>query len=633
MTFRQFAFNNVTRNKRLYAAYFLSSMFIVMVFFTFAIFAFHPNLNIDAVGGNVSAGTTFGLSVAGGIIYVFSFFFVLYSMSSFLQSRKKEFGLLMMQGMSMRQIRWMVFLENMLIGFFATLSGILLGLVFAKGILLVAENVLVISEELNFYFPLMAIILTFASFILLFLFISFLVAFILRSKKLIDLIKGDKTSKGEPKASILLTIVAVILLASGYFTALYAKGMSVLMVMIPVIIVVIIGTYLLFTQLSVFIIGKLKKRESLFWRKTNMLLLSDLAFRMKDNARTFFMVAIISTVAFSAIGTLFGVQSYFTGNVKEMIPFSISYTPIDDNDDDKITKDLALINDTLREQDVEAGMEEIDFHYFQQENDNGDTLIVTQSDYNRFAKLYGQEIVEIQGDEVVVVPSNINMLEENHEELLSESVALVDGTTIQPTRLIESTVFNEVNAFYIMNEQTYERLPDPSRNSMFFAWLAKGDVEEKLIDVGAVFEERFEVNEWFVVDYTINMINQVYGPIMFVGLFIGIIFFVSAGSFLYFRLYTDLDEDKQKFQSIAKMGLTTKELKKVISRQTMILFFAPIIVALTHGAVALTALSHLFEYNMVEEATWVLGSFFVIQVIYFFIVRYFYTKQIKTAIF
>ncbi|AWI12927.1 hypothetical protein CQJ30_12645 [Caldibacillus thermoamylovorans] len=57
-----------------------------------------------------------------------------------------------------------------------------------------------------------------------------------------------------------------------------------------------------------------------------------------------------------------------------------------------------------------------------------------------------------------------------------------------------------------------------------------------------------------------------YGPILFVGLFIGVVFFVSAGSFLYFRLYMDLDEDKQKFSSIAKMGLTVKELKKVLTR-------------------------------------------------------------------
>src|SRR5690625_114788 len=109
-----------------------------------------------------------GLAVAGGVIYVFSFFFVLYSMSAFLQSRKKEFGVLLMHGMSNAQIRWMVFLENMIIGLFATIFGILMGLVFSKGILLIAENVLVIDKALNFYFPLKAIIVTFVSFIVLF---------------------------------------------------------------------------------------------------------------------------------------------------------------------------------------------------------------------------------------------------------------------------------------------------------------------------------------------------------------------------------------------------------------------------------------------------------------------------------
>src|SRR5690625_3962280 len=125
MTFRQFVINNVIRNKRLYAAYFLSSLFTVMVFFAFAIFIFHPAFT----GGSINKNALFGMGVSGGIIYVFSFFFVLYSMSSFLQSRKKEFGLLMTQGASGRQIRLMVFLENMLIGFFATVGGILFGLV------------------------------------------------------------------------------------------------------------------------------------------------------------------------------------------------------------------------------------------------------------------------------------------------------------------------------------------------------------------------------------------------------------------------------------------------------------------------------------------------------------------------
>lgn len=98
------------------------------------------------------------------------------------------------------------------------------------------------------------------------------------------------------------------------------------------------------------------------------------------------------------------------------------------------------------------------------------------------------------------------------------------------------------------------------------------------------------------------------------------------------HMYMDLDEDKQKFLSVAKMGLTAKELKLVLNRQTAILFFAPIIVALVHGAVALTALSNLFAFNLFKESVMVLGVFLIIQVIYFFIVRFFYTKQIRSVL-
>src|SRR5690606_37360121 len=132
MTFRQFVFHNVFRNVRLYAAYFLSSLFTVSVFFTFAIFAFHPEL----AGPGMNSHVLKGMAVAGGIIYVFSFFYVLYSMNAFLRSRKKEFGVLLIHGMTSYQIRWMVFWENMIIGFAATGIGILLGLIFAKAVLL-----------------------------------------------------------------------------------------------------------------------------------------------------------------------------------------------------------------------------------------------------------------------------------------------------------------------------------------------------------------------------------------------------------------------------------------------------------------------------------------------------------------
>src|SRR5699024_9729436 len=139
---------------------------------------------------DMNANATKGMLAAGAVIYVFSFFFILYSMSSFLQSRKKEFGLLMMQGMSNPQIRWMVFLENMIIGFLAIILGMGLGFIFSNVILMIAENVLVLQGSLNFYFPVAALVITFLSFILLFFVISIFVTFVLRTNKLVSLIKG-----------------------------------------------------------------------------------------------------------------------------------------------------------------------------------------------------------------------------------------------------------------------------------------------------------------------------------------------------------------------------------------------------------------------------------------------------------
>lgn len=634
MTFRQFAINNVLRNKRLYVAYFLSSLFTVMVFFTFANFAFHPSLLAGSESsGNVNSNALYGMAVAGGIIYVFSFFFVMYSMSSFLQSRKREFGLLMIQGMSTKQIRLMVFMENMLIGLLATVSGIGLGLVFSKLILMIAENVLVIEQSLPFYFPTWAIIITFASFIILFLLISFFVSFILRSRKLIDLIKANKISKGEPKASLILTIIAAILLIAGYGTALYVKGLQVVFALIPVVIVVIIGTYLLFTQLSVFFIRKLKTNESLFWRKTNMLLFSDLSFRMKDNARTFFMVAVISTVAFSAIGTLFGLQSYLTSGLKNSMPYTYVYNDYLDTTSEELNKDIKLVDNILKEKKVATTKAEMDMQYYVGPDDH-EVLIVKASDYNHFATLLDNKHVNPKVGEAIVVKDHLaNMLNEKTEEtLINKPIVRQDGSKIKPESMLETNIIPEMYAYYIVNDTDYQALQKPDRTSKFIAWEAANGQGDVIRETGGFITDQLDPGKFSSVDYITYEINKVYGPILFIGLFIGIVFFVSAGSFLYFRLYTDLDEDKEKFKAIAKLGLTDKELNKVINRQTIILFFSPIIVALLHGAVALTALSHLFDYNLVKESTFVLGGFAAIQIIYYLIVRFFYTKQIKTAL-
>ncbi|UQZ74395.1 ABC transporter permease [Niallia circulans] len=631
MTFRQFAFNNVLRNKRLYIAYFLSSMFTVMVFFTFAIFAFHPAFS----GPDVNSHALFGMGVAGGIIYIFSFFFVLYSMSSFLQSRKKEFGLLMMLGASNRQIRLLVFLENILIGFFATVSGILAGLVFAKVILLIAENVLIITESLNFYFPTLAIVVTFISFLILFFFISIFVSFILRTNKLIDLIKGDKKSKGEPKASLFLSILAGLLLLGGYVTAISVEGILVAYALVPVVLLVTLGTYLLFTQLSVYFIRKIKGDKSIFWKKTNMLLFSDLSFRMKDNARTFFLVAIISTVAFSAIGTLYGFQSYITKGVKEINRYTFTYSPLDKDSEEVIAKDKSKMNTLIENEKLDVSSEETQLNYYKLAGEKKNVLIARASDYNRFAELIGEKKIHPKEDEAIVVEQSDAVLKEGGQKpskkLLETAIPLKSGREVTPSRVIDAAVLTEISAYYVVNDKIYEQLDEPIKSKPSIVWQAKEGQEDKVLAVGEQLDEELSYKA-FSVDYAIYQINKAFGPVLFIGLFIGIVFFVSAGSFLYFRLFTDLEEEKRKFQSIAKIGLMETELKRVVNRQIALLFFSPIIVALIHGSVALIALSNMFDFNITREAALVLGSFAFIQILYFLIVRYFYVKQVKRII-
>lgn len=629
MTFRQFAYNNVSRNKRLYAAYFLSSMFMVMVFFTFSIFAYHPVMSDEIMSSSTGYRASRAMNIASVIIYCFSFFFVLYSMNAFLKSRKKEFGLLMLQGISMRQSRLLVFLENMIIGFFAIIGGIALGLIFAKGILLLAENVLVLDHKLEFYFPIKAILFTLVSFAALFLFISFFVSVFVRNAKLIDLIRGDKQWQGEPSASILLTVITALLLGIGYAVALIAKGAEVFSVMIPVIAVVTFGTYLLFTQLSVYVIRMLKSKETLFWRKTNMLLFSDLAYRMKDNARTFFMVAMISTVAFCAIGTLFGLQSYSEAIVTAGRSYAFTYTNDGDASEQEETEHVAFIRQTLAEEGIEAKEQHVVLHYYKSLGEETSTLILRQSDYNRFAALTGEEPILLQSDQAAVVKIRFYRIGGTPDPI-PETTELINGFVIHPSpEVIYSSVIPE-SVYYVIPDEQYVNLPEETHvTKSFYAWDVDYGDGESIIAAGHRMKQEIRSSQVSAIDYEVRQVHKSYAPLLFIGLFVGVVFFVCAGSFLYFRLYTDLDDDKRKFRVISKLGLTEKELKKVLNRQILLLFFAPIIVALIHGAVALTALSHAFQYNLFTESIAVLGTFFVIQVVYFFIVRFFYIKQIQ----
>ncbi|MFK4568117.1 FtsX-like permease family protein [Enterococcus sp. UD-01] len=601
MNFKQFVIRNTIRNKHLYMAYFLSTLFSVMVFFTFTVFAFHPALT-DGLNKNAQTG----MLAAAIIIYGFAFFFVLYSMDVFIQSRKKEFGLLMIQGMSPKQLKKMVFIENLVIGFFATILGSVAGIGFSQIILWISK--LLVHVNFGFYFPIQALVLSLVSFSILFLAISFFIQFRLPKLSLQELLKAGDLGKGAIKSSRLKAVLAVLLIGVGYVVALMAKGTQVVIVMIPVIFLVILGTRFLFNQLSVSVIERLKKKQAIFWKKTNMVVFSDLAFRMKDNARSFFLVAVISTVAFAAIGTLYGFQDMALKSANQVpFEFEVSGAP------EEIAQTQTDFTNILTDRQVDYETGEMSAYVTSDQ-----VNLIKESDYNQLAKIAKKPTIQTNGQGVQLVAANPIGVEEK----AVKDVKVANNADLPVKQTEKTEIIPAYGTHVVVPDQTDVTGLEIQKT---IVWQPKNASYDELLAIGKLEEDNFSLTAKTYMKQSI--INE-FAPILLVGIFIGIVFFVSAGSFLYFRLYSDMDVDVEKFKMIYKMGLTKKELKKMIYQQVGILFFTPIIVSFIHGAVALTAMYHLFNTGMQLIGWQVLGVFILIQIVYYLIARIFYFKKV-----
>ncbi|MBS2967400.1 ABC transporter permease [Metabacillus sp. KIGAM252] len=617
--------NNVLRNWRTYAAYFLSSAFSVFVFFTYAVLAFHPELTAARLR---DAST--GMHFAESIIYVFTFFFILYSMSTFLKTRKKEFGLLIMHGMTKLQLRKLVFLENMIIGMLSVLSGIGAGLLASKGLLMLGSSVIGLTPSLPFYFPQSAIALTLTAFTILFLIISSFTAAVLKGNKLIDLLTGTEKPRPEPKASKIRTGLAAILVLGGYAAAIAAKGVMVVTAMIPVTIAVVIGTYFLFTQASVWIILRLKKNERIYLKRTNIVTFSDLSYRMKDNARMFFIVSIVSTVAFAAIGTLVGFRALMTNGVTQQQPYTFVYQST--AKDQKKAERISQIENGLKG----SVYEKLSVAYKQLNDENQAYTFMGQTDYNRAAALWEEPKLSLQEGETAIMQDDLLYPRGLSQKQQPEPVKIDGVFGAAKPQVLNKLLFSMglfAGDLVILPDQQFAAIKADEKSYTAY----RTENPSATLAAGKKLELAFSQKEDPAFLFTssavqIEQVTQSINIFLFVGLFIGFVFFAAAGSFLYFRLYADFEGDVKKYQAISKIGLTDKEMKKIVTVQMSLLFFVPAGVAAAHGFVALIALGNMFGTRIWMEITMVLGSFMLIQTVYFLVIRMGYVSKVKQAI-
>lgn len=179
MTLFEFAWKNISRDRRNYMYYFANCVFSVFVFFLFSVLSFHPALEV--IDTNSAMGLT--LAVGEAVSVAFSICFISYSMRCFLKNRSRQLGLITLLGASEKQLNRLVFMENMLVGILSIVTGILLGMVFSRFFLDIANRMIGVSEFV-FYFPAQAMLLTAAVMGFVFFGIAYFTPKCIRKKEL-----------------------------------------------------------------------------------------------------------------------------------------------------------------------------------------------------------------------------------------------------------------------------------------------------------------------------------------------------------------------------------------------------------------------------------------------------------------
>lgn len=638
MNFPQFAFHNVRRNSRAYIAYFLSSAFMVMIFFSYAVFLYHPDVAVSELGKMSQTG----IRIAEYIIFVFSFLFVLYSISVFLKARNREFGLLTILGASSSQLNRLIFLENMIIGAASIFTGMAAGLLLNKLFLLFSSRFIGLGE-MPFYWPGKAVLLTSGAFLALFLFLSVFTLMFIRKSRVLELLTGTSRPKKEPRASILLSLLTILLLGTALYL-LYKGGFSPEAVLAAAVLG-ITGTYFFYTQLSVLVFRLLRKNRRQFWKRTNLLWISEFAYKLKDNARMLFMVTVAISIACMSIGLVLSTR-HENEQLYKNNPFALTFVEYSPNKEtaaelDEIDSFFVKENIPFEKATVKS------FTYQIKTTDNYRYVeFMSRSDFEKLYALLPASRTEPAPPEPSggwTTEKGLSIKGSNNGELNTSRVELKDlSLTLQldeasmkrlggnlsmtNTLIVEDSVFTklvdlrEKDRLRIAPVTKYRvpawdnlGYPDGDNPEAAFNKKLMDHWQEKKMNPDSYLRMRADNYRW--VKESTSMIG-------FICFFISAIFSVSSASFLYFKLFAELARDGQNYRSLSRIGLSVREMKRSVTTQIALLFFLPTAISTIQTFVVLRPILKTMDIPLSLPPVLTASIFFAAaQLLYFLVVR------------
>lgn len=567
----------------------------------------------------------FGVVVTG----IFSVIFLFYTNSFLMKRRNKEIGLYNILGMDKRHISRVLMFETIYISLIGIGSGVVLGIIFQKLVTLFLYKLIRMETPFGFYISYAGIGLTFIFFmgILACTFLYNLRCIHIQNP--IELLRGGQVGEKEPKTKWLLAILGAICLGGGYYMAVKTKTANEAIAMYFIaVILVIIGTYFLFTAVSIVVLKLLRKNKRFYYKTKNFIGISGMLYRMKRNAVGLANICILSTMVLVMVsGTMslyLGTEDSINTRYKGDLNIEVRYNPLDES---PFNRELMLenINSSIlregRKIKAEDNFESLSFgagmldggFIVDRENNNVDNvammIFITAKDY---ANLTNTEVKSLAKDEVLLHESGKYIKDKisiNFKNDLN-----LDGETLTFKVKEKLNDFPEVGDYstYTM-DMAYCVVADNAvldeiynQQSKAYGDYASEIVWNAYIDIDGTSEEKIECAmnisdtqksnadnvevgnfNWFSVaskDGNRADFYGINGGFFFLGMFLGLLFIMATVLIIYYKQISEGYEDRERFQIMQKVGLDKKDIKKSINKQVITVFFMPLIVASIHIA-------------------------------------------------
>ena len=608
------AVSNLRKHHTIYRPYLLAVFLLAGMYYCLASLSYVAAQNGMTGGG--SLGTILGMGA--WLMGALSLLVLFYANSFLIRRRRREFGLYSVLGMEKRHICLVLIWEILLVAVGGTVLGMAGGALFSQAFLLLLQRLTHSAVTMDLWIPLDAVGSTAALFGGAFaLVLAYDVVSILRSRPM-ELLRSDRQGEREPKARWLLAVLGAAALGGGYYMALRPlTAVDAFLAFLPAALLVMAGTYGVFTAGSIAVLKLMKRSRSFYYRPKNFLTVSTLLYRMTQNAAGLAAICILSTCVLVTVSTTVSLYMGQRDMLARTYPRMVNVTQtVQDPGDGSLqamesaAADLAetygtTVSNTLAYRvfsgAVSAGGGGVYRASAWFTPETRDLMALTVEDYNRCA-----------GTELTLADGQVYVRDEAGS--LGVSALQMDGWAYAVAGELDA-----VPAYLSGSSGSSGGLLVVVADAEALAGLAARHNEALDSDTGVVrlisVEYGFDLDGGDVEGFSQEMVSrmaeeganvgirhwqesgfyEMYGGLLFIGLFFTALFAIAVVLILYYKQITEGYDDHDRFVILQNVGLSGKEVHRVVSRQVLLMFYLPLAMAMVHIAVAFPALCKVLQ--------------------------------------